>query len=305
MKILIIGLGSIGKKHAAIIKALQPNAEIFALRSNKSAEEYDGIQNIFSYKKIDEFKIDFAIISNPTSEHTQTILQLLDFRIPLFIEKPIDISLDIQDLIDSINEQGIITYIACNLRFLDCIKFVKEQIATKQVKKINEVNVYCGSYLPDWRPSLDYRKVYSAISELGGGVHLDLIHELDYLYWFFNMPKQINRFHKSQSSIKIASIDYSNYILEYDGFCANVILNYYRRDPKRTLELVFENETWNIDLLANTVTCKNKIIFSSKQKISDTYIDQMKYFIDCATKGSKSDNTITEAYNVLKICLTK
>lgn len=305
MKILIVGLGSIGKKHIKALQSLLPDTEIFALRSKIKAEKLHDIINIFKLEEVASFKIDFAIISNPTSEHKKTISQLIPFGFPLFIEKPLYSSLDIEDVITLINKKGIGTYVACNLRFLDCIKFIKNMLPQMPNKKLNEVNVYCGSYLPDWRPSIDFRKTYSAEENLGGGVHLDLIHELDYLYWLFGIPKLVTRKFKSQSSLNISSFDYANYILDYDGFCAGVVLNYYRRDPKRTLELIFEDETWNIDLLKNQITCNNKIIFSSEQRISDTYQAQMEYYIQCLIKQTGTFGTISDAYSVLKICLAQ
>lgn len=305
MKILIIGLGSIGKKHIKAIKSILPNAEIFALRSKKNAEKFPGVINIFNLVEIESVSIDFAIIANPTSEHKSTIAQLIPFSFPLFIEKPVSSSLDIEDLVNLVENKGINTYVACNLRFLDCIRFVKDKLSKPQHKKLNEVNVYCGSYLPDWRPNTDFRKTYSANAKLGGGVHIDLIHELDYLYWLFGTPKTVNRKFKNQSSLAISSFDFANYILEYDGFCATVVLNYYRRDSKRTLELVFEDETWNIDLLKNQITCNNQILFSSGQRIADTYQTQMEYYIHCLSEKKDTFDTISDAYSVLKICLAQ
>lgn len=305
MKILIIGLGSIGKKHLKSIQYILPNAEIFALRSNNEGENVRGVINVFNFENLALLKIDFAIISNPTFEHKKTLLQLIPFGFPLFIEKPLHFNLDIEDVVDLINKYKISTYVACNLRFLDCITFIKNMLPQLPNKKLNEVNVYCGSYLPEWRPDTDFRKTYSANSNLGGGVHLDLIHELDYLYWLFGIPKSVKSKFKSYSSLGISSFDYANYILDYDGFCAGVILNYYRRDPKRTLELVFEDETWNVDLLNNQINCNNKIIFSSEQRISDTYQNQMNYFTQCLIKKEDTFNTVSDAYSVLKICLSQ
>jgi predicted dehydrogenase len=165
--------------------------------------------------------------------------------------------------------------------------------------------VYCGSYLPDWRPNLDFRKSYSANSEMGGGVHIDLIHELDYLYWLFGKPVEVIRKFKSQSSLSISSTDYANYILDFNGFCASIILNYYRRDTKRTLQLVFDDETWDVDLLTNQVVTQGQIIFSSDQRIADTYPLQMRYFLNSVAVEKKSMNTVADAYEVLKICLGK
>ena len=305
MKILITGLGSIGKKHVVAIKSFLPQAEIFALRSKRGAEKYPGVNNIYDLDEAESNDFYFAIISNPTSEHKKTIEKLIQYGIPLFIEKPIYSSLDIKDLINSINNKEISTYVACNLRFLDSIRFIKENLQRQQRKRLNEVNVYCGSYLPDWRPDTDFRKTYSANTELGGGVHIDLIHELDYLYWFFGMPNKVNRIFKSGSSLAISAIDYANYVLDYGGFCASVVLNYYRSDAKRSLELVFEDETWIVDLLKNQIICNNQIIFSSKQQMVDTYQAQIEYFVNSLEQKTNTFNTITDGYNVLKICLAQ
>jgi predicted dehydrogenase len=305
MKVLIVGLGSIGKKHVAILLAIQPDIKIVALRSSTNAENVSQVENIYHLAEVELCDFDFAIVSNPTSEHKKTIQQLIEFHIPLFIEKPLYSSLDINEVIDTINQLNIFTYIACNLRFLDCILYVKEQLSSSIDKRINEVNVYCGSYLPEWRPNTNFRQSYSAILELGGGVHIDLIHELDYIYWLFGKPKTIKRNFRTKSSLAIQAYDYANYLLDYDGFCTNIVLNYFRRDPKRNLEIVFEDETWIIDLLKNQITCRNQIIYSTKQHITDTYKVQMQYFINCIQNKEASINTINDAYNVLKICLDK
>lgn len=305
MRILIIGLGSIATKHLTALQSFLPKSEVYALRSNLKANVFSGVLNLYSFDEIADKAFDFAIVSNPTSEHRKTIDRLLVFNIPLFIEKPLHSSLDIEDLVKEIAQKNILTYIACNLRFLDCLNFVKERIHDMRGKKLNEVNVYCGSYLPDWRPNVDFKKSYSAIAAMGGGVHIDLIHELDYLYWLFGIPVDTFRKFKSQSSLSISSTDYANYILDYDSFCANVILNYYRRDAKRTLELVFNDETWDVDLLKNQVISKGHIIFSSDQRITDTYPLQMKYFVNSVTVKKISMNTVADAYEVLKICLGK
>lgn len=305
MRILIVGLGSIGKKHVNAIKFLHPLAEIFALRSNADADNYPTVTSIYKLDEIASVAIDFALIANPTSEHKNTIEKLIEYGFPLFIEKPIYSTLDIEDTVDTIIRKRITTYVACNLRFLDCIKFIKQKLPQMQNKRLNEVNVYCGSYLPDWRPNVDFRKTYSAIPELGGGVHIDLIHELDYLYWLFGMPKGVKRNFRSQSSLSVSSFDYANYLLDYNGFCVNVVLNYFRREPKRNLELVFNDETWEIDLLKNQIICNSKTIFSSEQRIADTYQAQMEYYINCLNGKVNTFNTVSNAYDVLKICINE
>jgi len=301
MNILIIGLGSVARKHIHAIQSLGIRASFFALRSSPDAAKEENIQNIYSLNDL-TVKPDFVIISNPTSLHAASIEQAAALGAPLFIEKPALSSTEhANKLLTILDEKNIRSYVACNLRFLPVIEFVKKHIAESR-QKINEVNIYCGSYLPDWRPGQDFRKVYSSDEQSGGGVHLDLIHELDYLYWIFGQPQQTHRLTRSRSTLGISAADYANYSVIYDNFAAGVILNYYRRDPKRSLEIVFEDETWTVDLLKNTISAGNKLIYESDIKIADTYIRQMEYFTRCLASGEENMNSLSEALAVLKIC---
>lgn len=302
MRVLIIGLGSIAKKHITALKEIYPNVELFALRSSVSAMEVNGVVSVYEYDKIKDLAIDFMIISNPTFKHKETIERLLHLGLPFFIEKPLFDKLEEEALLNTIADKGIVTYVACNLRFLECIKFARDFI---KGNRINEVNVYCGSYLPDWRPDKNFRELYSSNETMGGGVHLDLIHEIDYVYWFFGNPLNVRHSLSSKSSLNIDAIDYANYLLEYKDFKANIILNYFRRDAKRNLEIVCEDGTLYINLLKNEVWWRNEIIFSSKKKIIDTYKDQIRFFIENILTKKTTFNNIFEAYEILKICMTK
>jgi len=301
MRILIVGLGSIAAKHINAIKQIDKNAEMYALRSGAGANTKDDIINLYSFDETRDIKFDFAVISNPTSKHKKTIDTLLTLRCPLFIEKPVSNTVEMQDTIEEIKRLNILTYTACNLRFLDSLRYVKDEISKKQ-KRINEVNVYCGSYLLEWRPNVDFRTSYSARKDLGGGVQFDLIHEIDYIYWLFGMPQNVKKTLRSVSSLHIDAIDYGNYCLEYIDFCVEITLNYYRRDYKRTLEIVFDDETWLVDLKQNRVVSGEKEIFISSQQLNDTYWEQMKYFYRLVQTDVKSSfNSVEEAVEVLKI----
>ena len=306
MKVLIVGYGSVGKKHHNALIQIDPLVKMVAWRSSLKS---DNIENVFSVYSFDDLNrngpYDFAIISNPTNRHEETINNLLDLKCPLFIEKPLFNSLVVGTILDRIASCNVKTYVACNLRFLDSIIFLKEKLLPEI--QINEVNVYCGSFLPEWRQGVDYKSVYSAHQEQGGGVHLDLIHEIDYTYWLFGSPLFVKSFKRSNSTIGIDAVDYANYLLEYDNFAVNIILNYYRKDKKRTIELVCADDTYSVDLYANSVSSTKEMIYQSGQNILDTYLKQMEYFFDIISNPLKRDenimNNVNEAFEVLKICL--
>lgn len=306
MKVLIVGLGSIAKKHIEALRTLQPKCEIYALRSSLAANTEEGIENIYD---LDEAKMgfDFAIISNPTYLHYDTIKCLAQKKIPLFIEKPALHSLEnVTELIGLVEHNKVVNYVACNLRFHPCIVFLKESLINNS-NKINEINVYCGSYLPEWRSGVDFKTVYSANANMGGGVHLDLFHELDYTTWLFGMPNKTTSILRSVSSLEIDAIDYANYTLEYNTFAANILLNYYRRKAKRVIEIVFDNETLIIDLINNCIKDDNgKIIFVADNFVlKDTYVAQLSYFTTLLATKQNPFNSLRESIDVLKIVLQK
>ena len=304
MNILVIGLGSIAKKHINAIKDINLNVVIYALRSSKTSFPYPGIIDIYSLDNL-RAKPDFVLISNPTYLHKYAMEIAMDLNCPLFIEKPVFGNLDgILHIIRGVEEKQIMTYVACNLRFHPSILFLKQYLADEN-HAINEVNIYCGSYLPDWRPETDFRKSYSSKSEMGGGVHLDLIHEIDYCYWLFGEPSRIHVIRRNISSLGIDAIDYANYTMIYPNFTVNIILNYYRRDPKRQIEIITQGETILVDLLNNSIVNTNSGVkmHEGSFSISMTYEAQMRYFINSLKSKQQPMNDLSEGITVLKMAL--
>ena len=304
MNILIIGLGSIAKKHILAINKITKEATIYAYRSKSNSQSINGIINVNSLDSID-FVIDFIIISNPTALHEETIIRCLKFNCPLFIEKPALLDLkNANTIIDQLKNANIITYVGCNMRFHPALIFLKKLILNLK-SNINEVNVYFGSYLPDWRPGRDFRKIYSSNPILGGGVHLDLIHELDYCIWIFGNPIFSRRLLRSNSSLNIDSIDFANYSLIYQKFTIDIKLNYYRKDSKRQIEIITSDDTIIADLNTNCVYSfiTGVTYFEQPFNISDTYFEQMKYFLNRMNSATGLMNTLEGSVEILKIAL--
>ncbi len=299
MKILIIGLGSIARKHIFSLRKINSDTEIYALRRSIAKEE-KGIKHIYSFKEIKELKPNFIIISNPTNRHQETLKQIYELNIPLFIEKPLFeiISKDGDRLVEKVIQNNL-TYIACNLRFHKGLIKMKSLLKDRCIE---EVNVYCGSYLPDWRPNINYKNTYSANREQGGGVHIDLIHELDYLYWIFGEPIKTKSTFSNVSSLNISAYDYANYLWSYEKFNANVVLNYYRKDTKRTFEVLTDEGTYLLDLIENEIWLNKEKIYFEAQEGMELYEAQMKFFIEEIMNG-RNFNNIREGYKVLELCL--
>jgi predicted dehydrogenase len=301
MNILIIGLGSIANKHIQALRKIDSEVYIEALRSSEMAEKTDAIKNIFSLKEAT--KPDLIIVSNPSIFHFDSLIQILPFNVPILLEKPAFTSIkEYNDIEKHLKKFRSFIQVGFNLRHLKCLQFAKDFIVQD---KLQEVNVYAGSYLPDWRPQTNYKDSYSAKSKLGGGVHLDLIHELDYTTWICGFPDQAFKSLRSKSHLGIESIDFAHYLLEYPSFATSITLNYYRKDSKREIEFITNENTIKVDILKNSVTelNSNSIIFESDQTILDTYTDQMNDLVDKIKSGYKGYLDLKHSMYTLKIAI--
>ncbi|MDA9106958.1 Gfo/Idh/MocA family oxidoreductase [Flavobacteriaceae bacterium] len=303
MNVLIIGLGSIALKHIKILKEINANTSIFALRSSKLSVNMSGVKDLFEWEEVVLKKFHFCIISSPSSLHLSHIKLVEVLRIPIFIEKPLFINRSQINDFKILDLKNLRSYVACNFRFNPIIEFLKDDLNIK-AKNIYEVTAYCGSYLPNWRPNKDYRKVYSSIKELGGGVNIDLIHEPDYFVHLFGLPEHTSVHNRKVSSLEINSNDSSIIYLSYKNFQASITLNYFRKDARRTLEIVTDEKTIFVDFLKGIVKDleTNTILYqSSEDLIESSYKKQMLFFLNSIKSNEYKMNSIDEALSVLNI----
>lgn len=172
LKVLVVGYGSIGKRHIENISLLK-DVEILVCTKQKY-DKFLQKKKCKVYGTLDECireKPDVAFITNVTSLHVKTAKKLATAGINLFIEKPLSNSLNgIPRLLGIVQQKKLITLMGCVFRFHPCIKKIKEIISSKEIGRVLSVRVENGSFLPDWHPYEDYSKSYAARKDLGGGL---------------------------------------------------------------------------------------------------------------------------------------
>lgn len=273
-KVLIIGFGSIGKRHAAILKNFKIISEVYIL-SRRNSKIFKNINKLSQIKEIDP---DYIIICSTTSDH---------FRHLKYIEKNFSkkIVLIEKPLFNKFHKFSILknkVFVGYNLRQHPVLKFIKNFIINK---KIFSVNIVCNSYLPNWRKNINYKNSYSSYRRLGGGVLLDLSHEIDYIEWIFKKIKKLDFVKiKKLSNLKINVEDYvlisgktrlSNFIID---------LNYFSLYPRRQVVVDGNNFSIKGDLINNFVEIyfknKNKKIISFKNDKNYTYVKQHELILN-------------------------
>ena len=250
-RVLISGYGSIGRKHANILSRLVKKKNITIL-TNQKLSNFRTIKNLQSLNKINPY---YIVICNPSSHHINKIKyiekncnnKLVLVEKPLF-SKP-----------DRINVKKNKYFVGYNLRFNPIINFLKTKIRSK---KIWSVNIFCGSYLPNWRNNVDYRKSSSAKKHLGGGVLLDLSHELDYVQWLFGRIEIEYCKSKKLSNLNIETDDFLNLVGKTKKVPSiQITLNYFTR--KRTRQIFIDGN--NVSLQADLIR-KNVVYYNGNKK---------------------------------------
>ena len=289
LKVLIVGLGSAGKRHATILKNKFKISNIYFL--TKKRNQSNSIKSNLEIKKINP---DYIIIANSTSEHFK-VLKFLEKNFSgkiILVEKPL------YEKFRNLNIRKNKVFVAYQLRFHPVILKLKE---LSKSQKLFNINVIANSYLPDWRKT-NYRYSYSSKKKEGGGVLLDLSHELDYINWIFPNIKFNFFLNKKISMLDINSDDIAiiNGSLNKKLFC-QINLNYFSMIPKRLIFLDGKNISFYGDLINNFYRLNiNKKLKRKKIKISKFYLTYQLHK-SILEKKYKNLCSYNDGLNLLKI----
>ena len=266
MKAIIIGGGSIGKRHAQNLNNLNILTRIIDI------DEVNNIDNILNEG------FDMGLVCTPNINHIEHCLKLAEYNLPIFCEKPFYTNIKgIDNLLSIIKEKKLITMVGCNLRF------------TPEIKQIDPttkyINVYFGYDLKKWRPNTDHLKSYSANKSMGGGVLLDVIHELDYLYYKFGPIKDISytkdrltNITNDTEDLVVGRINFKN------GTIADFTLNYLSEEYQRYYDILKDGVLKRVNLNLD----------------NQMYINEIEYFIECIKLNTQGMNSFKEAHTLLK-----
>ena len=304
MKVLFVGLGSIGKRHLDdLIDILSERGEEFiADRVSHSDTPLPDklaavIRNTYhSFSEVTD-RYDCTFICNPTSLHGEAIKALIGCSDNMYIEKPMFESLDPE--YEAIPWGNGIYHVACPLRFHPVIRRMYD---LSKENRIVSFRALCSSYLPGWRPGSDYKQSYSARKDLGGGVRLDLIHEIDYIHWMFGSPDEALCRYGTYGGLGIETEDTADYILKWQGMTGTVHLDYLGDPTRRSLEFITDKgELIFGDIVAGTVMYSDTIeILKPTEDIRRT---EMRYFVRLLAGEESPMNDQHDGWDSLKISL--
>lgn len=312
--IIIIGFGSIGKRHYGnLLKLGYNNLAVFD-PADAAFAGFEGIKRIGSLtdKALKDFKV--AFICGPNNLHVKQAMMCAQAGCQIFIEKPLANDLkDVGKLINTFKKNKIIDMVACNMRFHPCLVFIKNYLNKKRLGKIYSLQHEFGYYLPDWRPKNNYAEGYAAKKASGGGIILDDIHEFDLLFWLNNFETvteskfvfgRLSDLAIETEDICLASFKFKNKILGL------VKCDYLQKKYNRTCKIIGKlgNIKWDFNeniVWLETKSGTKKIFKADNYKINSMYLDEVRYFFRCLKENKQTFNNAKIAFGVLKYCVER
>lgn len=234
MNVLIIGYGSAGKRHATILSSYKKIKNIYI----KTKQKIASYRKFNFITKIQDINPDLIVIANETNKH-RSVCNYIEKK---FVNKIILCEKPLFEKFYNFKPKKNKFYVTYNFRFHKCLMYLKKNIKSDN---IFYVEAETSSYLPYWRKNIDYSKNYSAFPSKGGGVLLDMSHELDYLQWL--LPKfKIFKIYKNRiSTLKILSEDIALIFghLKKRDTLVKVKLTYFNKKSKRYLSICMKDGT--------------------------------------------------------------
>lgn len=308
-KILIIGAGSIGRRHAQNCAELGAKVSIHDVaRENLTGlcreKGYIPVYDLDAALKRESYNA--ALICTPNHLHIPVAQKVVGAGLDFFIEKPLSHTYEgVQELLSSISRRGLITMAGFNLRFEPGLIFLKENV---DPKKVAFAQIESGSNMPTWRPGIDYRKVYSANKSMGGGIILDDVHELDYACWLFGYPDSVLCTFGQYSNFEIDVEDTASFHFRYADKLVTIHSDYLQKRYTRKCKICYRDGSTTEWVFGDRVVeyrDGEEKVFSYKDRfdINDLYIKEIQMFMQCVRDRTIPESDIDNAAKILKIAL--
>ena len=310
-RILICGLGSIGRRHARILHQTFPGVELSVWRSGHGADCPELALMSQCFSDLDAaiaWKPDAAVISSPAPFHQHQALSLARQRVPVLIEKPLGIGSESQEGWDELFQHSteVPIVIGFVLRYDPCAEYLKNKIDSGELGKVLDADFYCGSWLPDWRPNSDYRLCVSSQQSMGGGVLLELSHEIDLARWLLG-DFEITFASLKQSGLLDVDVEDQALIAGSGSNCSliTIRLNFCSRPSRRNIIVRCEKGDINWDLLNGKVDLytgdQELHCFNPRFQAEDRFRSQAVRFVECIYSQKAPHCSLNDGLAVMKL----
>lgn len=312
MKILIVGLGSIGRRHLQNLTTLGVR-RLAAVTQHRCALPSDNLPPFGAFDTLDAALVhrpDAVFICNPTALHLESALAAARAGCHIFLEKPVSHTLDGLDELALLAEKNdLIVQVGFQFRFYPVFQRIKRVIEQGGIGRVVSVQAHWGEYLPGWHPWEDYRAGYSARADLGGGVLLTLCHPFDYLRWILGEASVTGATGGQLSDLETDTEDLALVALRFEnGAVGSVYLDYISKPAKHTLQITGTagRIEWDADFGSAKIYSGHDIDTVSPGKYFDRnelFQAEVADFMDCILHHRQPKCTLHDGLRALELTL--
>ena len=256
---------------------------------------------------------DMAIIAGPSNVHISMGMLLARQGVHLLIEKPLSADLNhVDELIRLCNSKHTCLMVGYNMRFNPALIYFVHAVQEGIIGRVLSVHAEVGQHLMGWRKQQDYRASVSARKSLGGGVLLELSHEIDYLNWIFDKPSHVNGVVLHQSELEIDVEDSVHAFIEWHDETGRMIngilsMDFYRHDPTRFCHIVGTEGSLRWDGISGTVEwfdsrkSKWETLANHADGMAESYRYELEHFVSCVQLGRSPQISGEDGKRVLQV----
>jgi predicted dehydrogenase len=321
MKALFVGTGSIGLRHMRNLKRIAPDTRIVAADVDDarlaaateagaeatvrlSGTEGDGLARAL------ETGPDLVLVCTPPHLHLDAARAALQAGAHVFLEKPVAATLEgTEAFLADVAASDRAVIVGYNLRHERGLRRVKQLLTDGAIGRILSMRAEFGQYLPDWRPTQDYRQGYNAKAAAGGGIILDASHELDYLQWLAGEATTVYAAVGKLSDLELEVEDTALITLRLaTGVLAHVHLDSVQRVYSRSCKLIGTEGTitWGFKdgvSMYRAAPRAWEIVEAPGTDPNDMYVEEMKHVRACVCGDSLPLVTAAAGVHALRVAM--
>ena len=263
MKVVVIGNGSIGRRHLKGLAELSSEIGIQELRGfdtnperRKQVEQEIPSAKVFDTVEASVKGVDVVFMCAPTSLHIpiyENISKFGDFHI--FFEKPLSHTIEgCEQMLFDQKRKGKKTAVGYAFHYHPVLLETKKLVESGVLGRVLSVRAEAGFYLPQWHPWEDYRDFYMSWKTGGGGALLDISHEINYLQWMFGDINEVQGYMGTISDLEISSDDLALAILKFkSGVIGQLQLDLLQFEESRYCKVIGTEGVLIADIVGSSI----------------------------------------------------
>ena len=242
--VVIVGYGSIGRRHLSIVREAMPSARIMVVRRGArplDAEQAGMARVVGSLAEALAEAPQAVILCSPAPCHVAQGLACVAAGVPVLVEKPLATdAAEAASLVAAAHQAGVVLQVGYCLRFDPSLVAARQALLDGKIGRLLAIEAEVAQDLRDWRPGTDWRAGVSAQAALGGGALLELSHEIDIVGWLGGAVAAVTARLARTGLLDGSDVeDWVDLLIDFhSGACARVHMDMIQQPPRRLCRMI-------------------------------------------------------------------